>query len=128
MVADSRCIRTMQGLTLHSLRLPAPARWRVGHADTVPLCSLLRRHFLSRGLWNQQRYFSQRSSTSLLKVCVVGSGPAGFYTAHQLIKVCEKMQQSLTSAMVGLKRKNYRVPQGSWLSQYRVHPGITLCI
>ena len=38
-------------------------------------------------LSNQQRWFS--SSTGLApQVAVVGSGPAGFYTAQQIIKVC----------------------------------------
>ena len=31
------------------------------------------------------RSYSQEAGP--LKVCVIGSGPAGFYTAHQLVKV-----------------------------------------
>lgn len=34
-----------------------------------------------------RRLFCSASSLNTLRVCIVGSGPAGFYTAHQLIKV-----------------------------------------
>lgn len=33
-----------------------------------------------------RRRYSTRAASEL-RVCVVGSGPAGFYTAHQLVKV-----------------------------------------
>ena len=34
-----------------------------------------------------RRLLSSSSSLGPLRVCIIGSGPAGFYTAHQLIKV-----------------------------------------
>lgn len=44
--------------------------------------------------------FSRRPASSVsrnpLRVCIVGSGPAGFYTAHQLVKVSK-----------GVLRKDY---------------------
>lgn len=65
---------------------PAPVRWKLESASASPLC-LLRRSTVSGRLTTQRRHCSQALSGSVLKVCVIGSGPAGFYTAHQLVKV-----------------------------------------
>jgi len=65
---------------------PAPVRWKLESASASPLC-LLRRSTVSGRLTTQRRHCSQALAGSVLKVCVIGSGPAGFYTAHQLVKV-----------------------------------------
>jgi len=67
---------------------PAPVRWKLESACASPLC-LLRRStvYVSGRLTTQRRHCSQALAGSVLKVCVIGSGPAGFYTAHQLVKV-----------------------------------------
>ena len=79
----SRMLRTLlQG------GFPAPASLELAQCASASRLSLLRRSAVSGRLTTQRRHYSQAlPSGSVLKVCVVGSGPAGFYTAHQLIKV-----------------------------------------
>ena len=57
-------------------------------------CKGLRRSVLSQ----TRRHSASSTSDSPLRVCIVGSGPAGFYTAHQLVKVSG--QADLTSPRV----------------------------
>ena len=47
------------------------------------LPSLCRRHLTSY----VQRHFRQLT-TGIPNVCIVGAGPAGFYAAQQILKVC----------------------------------------